>query len=223
MSDLLLLLLGCDPSLSVSIHVPPRASKLSLCLEFSHLLKGSLPHQGGRVSVGAAQTVPQCEVLAVVVVEEEVVVGVVGRAVDDAGQRVGHPVVAVVDGDGPDVDEDIECQVEHLVQREEEGVDVVGEPLHEAVHWVEGVAGKGRWDLPHVVGLVEELSKPGGRRSFINETLRQTLNWNTALNWLLLFPVFCRRRLESPVAVLAHYLLSKTQQYKTFAPSSSYF
>lgn len=109
------------------------------------------------MSVGAAHAVPQREVLAVVVVEEEVVVGVVGRAVDDAGQRVGHAVVAVVDGDGPDVDKDVEGQVEHLVQREEEGVDVVGEPLQEAVHRVEGVAGEGRWDLPHVVGLVEHL------------------------------------------------------------------
>lgn len=155
----------------MSVHVPPRASELSLRLKFAHLLQGSLPHQGGRVSVGAAQSVPQREVLAVVVVEEEVVVGVMGRAVDDADQRAGHPVVAVVDGDGPDVDEDVEGQVEHLVQWEEEGEDVVGEPLHEAVHWVEGVAGKGRWDLPHVVGLVEELCGPGGQRSFIKEKL----------------------------------------------------
>lgn len=171
LTELPLLLLGCDPSLSVSVHVPPRASELSLRLKFAHLLQGSLPHQGGRVSVGAAQSVPQREVLAVVVVEEEVVVGVVGRAVDDADQRAGHPVVAVVDGDGPDVDEDVEGQVEHLVQWEEEGVDVVGEPLHEAVHRVEGVAGKGRWDLPHVVGLVEQLCGPGGQRSFIKEKL----------------------------------------------------
>ena len=118
---------------------------------------GTLPHQGRRVPVGAAQPVPQREVLAVVVVEEEVVVGVVGGAVDDLRQGAGDAVVAVVDGDGPDVDEDVEGQVEHLVQGEEEGVDVVGETLHEAVHRVKGVAGKGRGDLPDVVRLVKQL------------------------------------------------------------------
>lgn len=100
------------------------------------------------MSVGAPQAVPQSEVLAVVVVEEDVVVGVVGRAVDDAGQAAGDAVVAVVDGDGPDVDKNVKTQVEQLVQGEEEGVDVVREALHEAVDRVEGVAGEGRGDLP---------------------------------------------------------------------------
>lgn len=157
----------------MSVHAPPCASELSLRLKFAHLLQGSLPHQGRRVSVGTAQTVPQRKVLAVVVVEEEVVVSVVGRAVDDAGQLVRHSVVAVVNGDGPDVDEDVEGQVEHLVQREEERVDVVWQPLHEAVHRVEGVAGKRRCDLPHVVGLVEQLPSPGGQRSFNKKKLKQ--------------------------------------------------
>lgn len=120
------------------------------------------------MSVGAPQPVPQREVLAVVVVEEEVVVGVVGRAVDHARQGVGDPVVPVVDGDGPDVDEDVEDQVEHLVQGEEEGVDVVGQPLQEAVHRVEGVAGEGRGDLPQVVRFVEHLRGRGSRRSLQN-------------------------------------------------------
>lgn len=141
----------------MSVYFSSRVSELSLCLKFAHLLQGSLPHQGRRVSVGATQAVPQSKVLAVVVVKEEVVVGVVGGAVDDAGQSVRHPVIAVVDGDGPDVDKDVEGQIEHLVQRKEEGIDVVGEPLQEAVHWVEGVAGEGRGNLPYVVGLMEQL------------------------------------------------------------------
>lgn len=107
--------------------------------------------------VRAPQPVPEREVLAVVVVEEEVVVGVVGGAVDDAGQGGGDAVVAVVDGDGPDVDEDVEEQVQELVEGEEEGVEVVGEALQEAVQRVEGVAGEGGGDLPDVVRLVEQL------------------------------------------------------------------
>lgn len=108
--------------------------------------------------VGAAQPVPQSEVLAVVEVKEKMVVGVVGCAVDDARQGAGNAVVAVVDGDGPDVDEHIQNQVEHLVEGEEEGVDVVRETLQEAVDRVEGVAGEGSGDLPDVVRFVKQLS-----------------------------------------------------------------
>lgn len=147
----LLLLLTRD----MSVHSVPL--KLSLLLKFPDLLMGTLAHQSRRVPVGAPQTVPQCKVLAVVVVEEEVVVRVVGRAVDDVGQGGGDAVVAVVDGDGPDVDEDVQGQVEQLVEGEEEGVDVVREPLQEAVHWVKGVAGEGGGDLPQVVRFVEQL------------------------------------------------------------------
>lgn len=107
--------------------------------------------------VRAPQAVPQREVLAVVVVKEEVVVGVVGGAVDDAGQSGGHAVVAVVDRNGPDVDENVEEQVEELVEGEEEGVEVVGEALQEAVHWMEGVAGEGGGDLPNMVWFVKQL------------------------------------------------------------------
>ena len=48
-------------------------------------------------------------------------------------------------------------QSPHLVQREEKGVEVVRERLHEAVHGVEGVAGEGGGDLPGVVSLVQVL------------------------------------------------------------------
>lgn len=71
--------------------------------------------------------------------------------------------------DSPDVDENIETQVQHLVEREEEGVDVVREPLQESVHWVEGVARKGSWDFPYVVRFVKELSK-NEMEEFIDQT-----------------------------------------------------
>lgn len=125
------------------------------------------------MSVGASQAVPQCEVLAVVVVEEEVVVRVVRRAVDDARQHVWDPIVAVVNGDGPDVDENVQGQVEHLVEGEEERVDVVRESLQEAVDWMEGVAGKGSGDLPQVVWLVKQLQR---ERRGQRETLQISLH-----------------------------------------------
>lgn len=105
--------------------------------------------------VGAPETVPQREVLSVVVIEEEVVVSVVGRAIDEVYEVFGDTVVSVVDGDGPDVDKDIQDQVEQLVEREEEGVDVVGHALQEAVHRMKCMAGERGGNLPDVVGLVE--------------------------------------------------------------------
>lgn len=64
---------------------------------FTDLVLWTFTHQGRWVPVRASQTVPQCEVLAVVVLKEEVVVGVVGGAVDDTGQSGRHTVVAIVD------------------------------------------------------------------------------------------------------------------------------
>lgn len=61
------------------------------------LVLWTFTHQGRWVPVRAPQTVPQCEVLAVVVLKEQVVVGVVGGAIDDTGQSGGHAVVAIVD------------------------------------------------------------------------------------------------------------------------------
>lgn len=117
--------------------------------------------------VRAPQTVPQCEVLAVVVVKEEVVVGVVGGAVDDTGQSGGHTVVAIVDRNGPDVDKDVEGQVQNLMEGEEEGVEVVREALEEAVQGMEGVAGEGGGDLPYVVRFVKQLVDTSNAHVFI--------------------------------------------------------
>ena len=77
---------------------------------------------------------------------------VAGGAVDDG--RVGD-VLAVVDEDGPDVDEGEEGDVGELLQREQEREDVVGQALREAVQRVEGVAGEGRGHDPLVVRLVQ--------------------------------------------------------------------
>lgn len=118
---------------------------------------GAFALKGRGALVGATDLVPEGEVLPVVVVEVQVVVGVVRRAVDDVPQEARDAVVAIVNGDGPDVDEDVEAQVGDFVQGEEEGVDMVGQALHEAIDGVESMAGKRRRNLPEVVGLVEAL------------------------------------------------------------------
>lgn len=136
----------------MSVHLPftfqSVISQLSLCLKFPDQIKGTIPHQSWGVPVGASQTVPQCEILSVIVVEEQVVVSVVSRAVDDSRQTTGNTVVAIMDRNGPDVDKNIQHQVEYLVKGEKEGVDVVWESLQETIYWMKGMTGKGCRDLP---------------------------------------------------------------------------
>jgi hypothetical protein len=79
---------------------------------------------------------------------------VAGSAVDDG--RVGD-VLAVVDHDGPDLDESEERDVGELLQGEDEGEEVVGHGLREAVERVEGVGCEGRGHDPLVVRLVQAL------------------------------------------------------------------
>ena len=66
-------------------------------------------------------------------------------------------VFAVVDEDGPDVDEDEEGDVGKLGEGEQEGEHVVRQRLGVAVQRVEGVRGKGRGHDPLVVRLVDVL------------------------------------------------------------------
>jgi len=77
-----------------------------------------------------------------------------GRAVDDGG--VGH-VFAVVDHDGPNLDEGKERDVGEFLQGEDEGEEVVGHALAVAVERVEGVTGERRRHDPFVVRLVQTL------------------------------------------------------------------
>lgn len=60
------------------------------------------------MSVGAPQSIPQGEILTVVVVEEEVMVDVVSSAIDHTYQRARDAVVVIMYGNSPDVDEDEE-------------------------------------------------------------------------------------------------------------------
>ena len=80
------------------------------------------------------------------------------RAIDNRGVS---DVLAVVDEDGPDLDEEEEGQVCEFLQREDEGEDVVGDALGPAVDGVEGDGGvRGRHD-PFVVGFVQGLVDGG--------------------------------------------------------------
>lgn len=64
-------------------------------------------------------------------------------------------VLAVMNEDGPQVDETEEEDVGELLQREDEGEDVVGHALGPSVKRVEGVRGEGGGHNPLVVRLVE--------------------------------------------------------------------
>jgi hypothetical protein len=118
------------------------------------------------LAVTAAEAIPEGGVLAVVVVEVEVVHGVAGGTIDDG--RVGY-VFAIVNEDGPDVDKGEEENIRKLLEREDEGEDVVRHTLEVAVERVEGVRGvRGRHD-PLVVWLVQRLVYEGVVQTAVDE------------------------------------------------------
>ncbi len=161
----LLHLLGALGLLGTVRKIRPVVLALDLLDHLLHLLALAVPlflahlrvpveQLGIRLPVATAEPVPEGGVLAVVVVERKVMDRVARGAVDE--RAVGH-VLAVVDHDGPDVDEDEERDVGKLLQREQEGEDVVGHRLGVAVERVERVRGERRRHDPAVVRLVQVL------------------------------------------------------------------
>lgn len=124
------------------VHPILHSILLPLLLCPNHLIQRAIIVERGRVLEAAPDAIPQCEVLAVVVVIVHVVIRVMRRAVDDGPKRLGHAEVAVVDGDGPDIDKHIEDQVEQLVHGEQEHVDVVWAALGKPIQGVESMACK---------------------------------------------------------------------------------
>lgn len=141
------------------------ALRLKLPLGLAHLLL-LVEEIGVGLTVGAAEAVPEGGVLAVVVVEVEMVHGVAGGAIEDGA--VGH-VLAVVDHDGPEVDEDKQRHGRVLVQREQDRVQVVGERLREPIDGVEGMRGEGGRHDPLVVRLVQVLVDQGVMQAAVDQ------------------------------------------------------
>lgn len=104
-----------------------------------------------RCPVRTSQAVPQCEVLAVVVVEVQVMHRVVCSTVDHCGLD-DH--LAIVDQHRPKVDQHKHGQVDVLLHREHEHKDVVGHRLQVPVHGMESVGRVRSRDDPLVVGLL---------------------------------------------------------------------
>lgn len=138
---------------------------LNLVLDLLHLLNLSPPllsthlallaeELSIRCAVGSSNTIPQCEVLAVVVVEVKVVHGVASRSVDDWGV---HNKLSVVDQNRPHIDEDEQSDISDLLEREDEWEDVVWDRLRKAVKWVESVRRKRCRHNPLVVWLMQLL------------------------------------------------------------------
>lgn len=151
--------------LSLRRAVSPIILTLDLLDNLLHLIDLLLPRRRAHLlllleqviiglPVAAAEAIPQGGELTVVVVEGEVVNRMAGGAVNNGVVGV---VLAVVDHDGPEVDEHKEADVRHLLEREDEGEHVVGNTLGETVDGVEGVAGVGSGHDPLVVRLVQVL------------------------------------------------------------------
>jgi len=102
----------------------------------------------------ATETIPQGQILAIVACIEQVMVSVVSSTVDNWLQKCWHFEAAVVDRDGPDVDANVQCQIQQLVQWEQEHVNVVRHALHESVDRVKRMTGVRRRHFPQVMWLV---------------------------------------------------------------------
>lgn len=107
-----------------------------------------------RLAIAAAQAVPERGVLAVVIVEGQVVDAVTGGAVH---HRVIRNEFAIVDQNGPNIDKHKERNISQLLKREQEREGVVGDGLSKSIKRVEGMRGKRRGHDPFVVRLVQAL------------------------------------------------------------------
>ena len=63
----------------------------------------------------------------------------------------------LTDENGPDVDEDKQCDIGKLLQRKNIGKDVIGDALRETVKGVEGMARIGAGHDPSVMGFMQGL------------------------------------------------------------------
>lgn len=156
----LLLLLGLDSIKRVIDTVVGTLYILdNLLHDLALLIPGFFAHLGLLVkqlllglAVAATQAVPKGEVLAVVVVEGQVVNTVAGSTVDD---RVVGDILTIMDHDGPEVDKDKKEQICPLLKWEKDWENMVGKALQPTVNGVEGVRGVGRRHNPLVMRLVQ--------------------------------------------------------------------
>ncbi|KAM3073416.1 hypothetical protein ACMFMF_006622 [Clarireedia jacksonii] len=134
-------------------HLLLHLRNLPLPLLLSHL---ALPPKQLLIwlSIAAPQAIPKSRVLSVVIVEVQMMHGMARGAVEN--WAIGY-ILTVVDEDGPDLYEGEEAQVGEFLKGEDEGEDVVGERLQEAVDGVECDGGVGSGHNPFVVRLMEGL------------------------------------------------------------------
>lgn len=117
------------------------------------------------LSVTASKTIPQSRELSIVVIEVKVVHRVARSAVDD--WTVGD-IFAIMDHDGPEVDESKEDHIGVLLKRKNEGENMVGDTLGPAIQRMESVGREGTRHDPLVVGLVQLLVDQGMVQASVN-------------------------------------------------------
>lgn len=78
----------------------------------------------------------------------------VGRTIDERLQKVGHSVVCIMNGNSPEINKHEEHKIDHFVQWEDEGVNVVGKALEKSINRMERVACERSWHLPPVMWLM---------------------------------------------------------------------
>jgi len=79
---------------------------------------------------------------------------VVCRTIDNGLKQRRHFKVAVVDRHRPDVDSHVQCQVQHLMQREQKHINMVRYALHKTIDGVKSMTGIWCRHFPCMMRLV---------------------------------------------------------------------
>jgi len=124
-------------------------------LTLQDLVQRTAAVKGARISKRSSDAIPKCEVLSIVARVQQVVVGVVSGYVNERLESVWNAEVAVVNRHGPNVDEHVQRQVQQLVHREHEDVEVIRDALEKTVNGVKGMTRIRRRHLPGMVRFVE--------------------------------------------------------------------
>ena len=75
-------------------------------------------------------------------------------AIDNRLEYCWHFKVAIVDGHSPDVDTHVQCQVQHLMQWEQEHINMVWRALQKTVDGMKCMTGVWSWYFPRMMRLV---------------------------------------------------------------------
>lgn len=113
-----------------------------------HLREGAVSSPGRWRSKRFTNPVPHSEELAIVVIIEQVMIGMVSGTIYIWFQSLRHSIISIMYRHSPYVHKQKQEQVRKLMQRKNKWIDVIWTTLQETIYWVECMARERRRYLP---------------------------------------------------------------------------